>query len=161
MRFIQLTFFLIITAFLTNSYAQSLENVWKARGLEAQGNITKLNKKKSLTKEEECKKQIETSFADLAQETSVRITKESKGYSLFFKSNGLSSFSVDFIFTHTSTLPYMILPLFFEPNAKKNSKEWVFSIMTARPQGSFAISKNKCTFYFDMPDYLNPKIQVD
>lgn len=139
------------------SFGQSLETIFRARGLEGEAAVKEFRNKKKLTPKEDCEMRLEKSFSMLNSTEPLLIQKQEKTVSfmlpLFNEKNQASILA--FTYQIEGSVPWMVAPV-FDPREGFN-----FTIVTGRPQGSFVVSDSKCTFNFYAKDYLHPEVEAN
>lgn len=136
-------------------HAQSIETLWRARGLESFDNIKKLLKDKSELSN--CKREIEASFGLLADpkvsSNLIKINKDKKFLTLFLSGEKSSMAQLRFSYKGNSNKPFLIQFL-------STSPKWSLNIIPSTGDGSFGISNSKCIYFFVPSDYLHPSVSA-
>jgi hypothetical protein len=141
----------------SQSLAQSVENLWRARGLEADQKTEALNKKKlkDQTSLDRCKQILEAGFSNFTSPSASKIAIK--------KFDGDTQFALRLVDGKTS----MIVFFRYEPDSKipavwtgGDLGDWTFMIPRNQPAGAFGLRHERCAFIFDPKDYLNPSVNL-
>ena len=154
--------FMLIVLVSSVSHAQTIENIWTARAIEAKNIIKKYNKKKSsngLSKLERCKMNLEIgfeSYLNMKKLPKAMHYTTHKGLIQFFTlllGNGRTP-EAKLIYTYRSksTFPVAFTFVSFTP-------KWAEGLLTNVPN-SFDIKDPKCSYIFNKNDYLHPTVSV-
>lgn len=159
----KLLIILMAVLFTSNAFAQKVETLWRARGLEAEESLEKLKKNKAkLNKMQACEMKIETSFSAFSQkETSLSVIKKNESKTSFLLPilyNKRLTMSVSFIYAEEDK-PVLIIPMYYKAHDDKSDFP-KFSVMTKK-EGVFVLSVDGCIYLFHPDDYLHPIVDTE
>lgn len=149
---------LALLLFTSISNAQSLDTIWRARGLEAEEKFSKF-KDQGLSKSDLCTKQIERAYSNFANPKSISYGKpDSEGrkpYTILVESSKSKQAMISFIYKKDESAPSQINVVIYDKFDENG-----MGIISSKdlPAGTTLLTTHECTFVFSLEKPLAPGV---